>query len=1512
MNHDYPPRGPFLLSCLALALACGLGSDTAAPEAIGAAPADVPAPLDPPVFDLGPADPELEPLHEPEAVEYELPNELRRILRGRAGTGRKLPESLGRSGNLLVAIDTPFQLFARDSTYVHVAAWRTDGRPASNASVFVGGKEIGRTDSTGTLVFRHRADDEHDDEHDDDTIIVVDANGRCGAVDFNPFARTPSFASDNLFVYTDRGVYRPGEIVRVRGIGWRLTDEYAPLRAAPIELQLRDAGGRTVAGGIPSTDEFGVFEIEFPLAATAGEGLYELRVAYGQERAMGRLQVRDFEIPTITIEHTLGRFLARDADKLEFQLSLALVTGEPVTDATLRLSATARDQTVLFQRELALAGAGPHSIALLDDELAKLLAATPEDEFVTLRLEVGDADGRRDELRRELRVTTMPYVGVLELDKDQYATGDPVKLAIRLSDRDQVPTRATPVRVKIASTSGEQVLTTTTDGKGTASLEFAMPGQGGEITLFVGDLERPVATTSLPWVAIRAMRSELAQLVIAERETARLVVRFPSGYRPADKWVHVDVVDTSGALVNATLLAVSQEHGQWIARGEFTAPTWGSMLLTLFALGQVDGGQVGPGEYGLLTEGQNLVVHPDKELEITLQGFPEQARPGDPLEVRALVVDARGAPVDAAVGVSLVDAALIDLKDPLEITPMDRFYNPQLRTLSTTGSKILTWPVVSRNWGSNRMDIALPPFNYLEGGSVVGCSRIDQSVGGYGYGYGYGKGKGGDSGGASAGLVGGVTGKKPDKLKADEQYDSSIDALLDPTKVESSSSTSGSAPPSEPEPEAANPASPRPAPPQAAKATITIRTQLPDIALWSPNERVKQGVLDVRTRLPETIGEQELIVVASDARGGVGVRRERVRVSQPVHVGLDLPARLIAGEQVELPVIVTNSTSDALDFVASLRAPGIDRSAPVRVEAKGRRGVALPLSAADPGVIEVRARAAGGSYDDTLVQRVDVDGRGVPIPHRQHGVLSSTPLTFELDLATSANDAALRVRFPTITSAFSALDQLDQALLNDPDAVAVDLTTAALILQWADARQLSSPALAVLRERALSGVALLRLIQAKDGSFSYWRNGVPSPFVTGWALEGMLEARAAGLPYANTTVTRAAEFIASSIAPADNLVSVTDIGWWEGSTHAVRLGLTAELYAVMARIPTQDQSTIVRTKLEALDAKFLAELDRGTLDSLAAARAIQGLVRRGKLTPERTRELLRALMAKRDGAHWEPSWFHAYGGRLEASAVLVEVISELDPVTFAVELRDALAWVLSTRESWGIWHNERSTSAALRAIAHARPAPEEVPATVEVWLDGHKLRRVTIDPADPFTSALPLASLELGENLPPGKHRLELRYDGKLAPSVEVETRSWQAGTQAMASSKAGGSKRKLAVKAAQRVGIGTSTNLRVEFFGPKRAAGGTLVVAASNLLELDLVKLGAWVGPGRPLRSARLIDGRVELELSPTVDQVAFDLPFIAIRRGVGHAPAVAWLPGSGQPGAEAIVVDPGPLEVH
>ena len=101
-------------------------------------------------------------------------------------------------------------------------------------------------------------------------------------------------------------------------------------------------------------------------------------------------------------------------------------------------------------------------------------------------------------------------------------------------------------------------------------------------------------------------------------------------FEPAEGVVHMDVVDTSGSLVNSVLIPISHEDGAYLAEGTFSAPSWGSMLLTFFCLGRnLDGTtETGEGEtaLGLMTEGQNLAVHPGRELTVMLDGVPDEIK----------------------------------------------------------------------------------------------------------------------------------------------------------------------------------------------------------------------------------------------------------------------------------------------------------------------------------------------------------------------------------------------------------------------------------------------------------------------------------------------------------------------------------------------------------------------------------------------------------------------------------------------------------------------------------------------------------------------------------------------------------------------------------------------------------------------------------------------------------------------------------------------------------------------
>lgn len=94
-------------------------------------------------------------------------------------------------------------------------------------------------------------------------------------------------------------------------------------------------------------------------------------------------------------------------------------------------------------------------------------------------------------------------------------------------------------------------------------------------------------------------------------------------------------------------------------------------------------------------------------------------------------------------GGALVDANVLALGDPLaKIPPVPYFYNPELRVMASTGSKMLTWPVLARTWACHRYDIALPPFDFVKGGPTE-CATADGSGGAGLGGVGYGGGGGG-------------------------------------------------------------------------------------------------------------------------------------------------------------------------------------------------------------------------------------------------------------------------------------------------------------------------------------------------------------------------------------------------------------------------------------------------------------------------------------------------------------------------------------------------------------------------------------------------------------------------------------------------------------------------------------------------------------------------------------------------------------------------------------------------
>ncbi|MBA2664909.1 MAG: hypothetical protein H0U74_21655 [Bradymonadaceae bacterium] len=1377
------------------------------------------------------------------------------ILVGLASAGRVRPH-LERvpaaEEGLLVVIDTPYEIFEEQGTYIHVGAWQTDGAPAIEASVYIGESEVGRTNAFGSLVFLYPpkgADASILGRHE---ITVIDKNNPYlqGQVAFSPYMRTASFASDHVYVYTDRGIYRPGESVRVRAIGWHLREDYGPLLDATIDFVLKDDRGEVVAGGQRVTDEFGVTSIDLKLARTVREGLYTLEVGYEQERQTARIQVKEFKTPAISIEHTLGRFFPSYLKELGFDVTLKPGPGGAIEGA--RVSASAKiGGTERESLSLAVKGQGPHRLVFSEAQITKLKDLLGEGQFLTMTLSVEDSAGRRDSLDREMRFTSNPFTAVLETDKAQYTTGDAVQIMAKLGDLDGAPVRTKDLELRV----GKAKFKAQTNASGVARFALVMPAASAQVSLHAEGVKQALAESTLNWVKPREMSSHIAEPVIKERAFASVVVYFPTEVEPISPVVHMDVVDTSGAIVNAVLLHIERVDGKFVARGQFEAPSWGSMLLTFFALGRVRG-SVDPGDgspahhrIGLLTEGQNLVVEPNKTLTITLGELPASARPGQALAFNAAITNPRGEPVRASVGAAIVDGRIIALKDPLEVTPMDQFYHPALRTMSTTGAQILTWPVVSRNWGAEMDDIALPPFPFHEGGPLV--------AGYYESGASYGIGSMGAA--EMSAEVGGLT------MKGSGAGGGGVGQSAERTRQGRGE--------------------------EPAPVTITVRTRFDETSLWAPNLRA-DGTVEIKATLPDSISEQEIILIASDAAGGVGVLRRRIEVTTPLYAHADFPRVLRVGESVDVNVFVENRSGASQKLLAQAHGDGLQIDQEERALVIGSGAVAhevYTVRADKAGTVRYAFKVSNGALEDLVEGSVRVVPAGAPMLETVAGQASEDKpfvASWVIGEQTAGNDAYLNVAFPSITAAFVGIQAFGATLRDTPLSMASDLVSAALLLQYAQRFEVRSKEIEALRERVMSATSGLQFAQHKDGAFAFWRNGATSPYVTAWALEAMLEVVKLDVPVEPHAIERAADWLARNIA-GHALISVDDIAFWQGDSAAVRLGLTAQVFDVLTRVPEELRTSHVQEAIRELAAFYKDYLlTQSSPEPLTAGHALMGLGRLGLIDAEQTQLIVQNMVERRDRGHWEPSWFHAYGGRIEATVAVVGALHQINPNGFHAEKRDALNYILSTRDAWGSWHNERGTAAAIRALLLVGQPGEQARATVTVTLDGHVIKQVELDPADPFGSTIALSHLDLGQNLSAGRHEVEVKYDGKLSPSVVLASRTWVVPAPAKARSAGFG----LWLEGPKTVRSGEPVDLTVRFANHRSRGQASVLITPSGLLEVDFARLEALVLVGEVLASYRVSDRGLELDIRPGFDAAEFVVPFQAVRSGRAALPAVVF----------------------
>lgn len=137
---------------------------------------------------------------------------------------------------------------------------------------------------------------------------------------------------NNVLLYTDRSIYRPGQTVYFSGISYDQRDDTTTVadgKYLTIALKCNSANDVPVEKGV-TTDEYGVFSGEFVLPVDAETGRYQLRT----EGAMTHFQVEEYKRPTFDVTFNSVKEAYQPGDSIRMTGVARTFAGMPVANAT--------------------------------------------------------------------------------------------------------------------------------------------------------------------------------------------------------------------------------------------------------------------------------------------------------------------------------------------------------------------------------------------------------------------------------------------------------------------------------------------------------------------------------------------------------------------------------------------------------------------------------------------------------------------------------------------------------------------------------------------------------------------------------------------------------------------------------------------------------------------------------------------------------------------------------------------------------------------------------------------------------------------------------------------------------------------------------------------------------------------------------------------------------------------------------------------------------------------------
>jgi uncharacterized protein YfaS (alpha-2-macroglobulin family) len=547
-------------------------------------------------------------------------------------------------------------------------------------------------------------------------------------------------------------------------------------------------------------------------------------------------------------------------------------------------------------------------------------------------------------------------------------------------------------------------------------------------------------------------------------------------------------------------------------------------------------------------------------------------------------------------------------------------------------------------------------------------------------------------------------------------------------------------------------------------AVGTLRSRFVSTAVWTPGAVTDaSGTATVTFAAPDNLTAFRIMALAADRGHRFGSADKRFTVSKPLQLHQALPRFLNVGDVLQGGVVVHNETGKAGTAVVKLTtdkhltaAGDLERSVAVAKDA--RVPVLFALTAAAPGDAVLRFSVTMAGEGDAVEFTLPVRHPSpVRVDRVAAGVATAvTKISVALPANTLAGSAELVISVDP--DGLSGIEDGLRDLVHYPYGCLEQTTSQVIpmvaVRDLADTLAIDGLTGPALEGFVKAGITKIGRHQSTYGGFSLWPGGEPETYYTAYALWGLHLARQAGYRVDQARIDDGLEYLRNDGAsPNQSRPHYNDFGNQGDQAFALYVR------AVLGDKATQDAARKMTSEAANLPIYGKAFLARALAVGLGAKDPAVA-----KLVAELA-ELANAA-TRTDGLIQEPAerdmWSYM-SSRTRTSAAVLSGLVELDPKNAAV--KPLVRTLMKHRHSVAYYDTQSNLYSLLALTAYARTVAG-TPPSVTVELAGTPLvsgtlagkQRIRVASA-PLPAATELTITPTGEV----HYHVEVRYRRTVA-----------------------------------------------------------------------------------------------------------------------------------------------------